>query len=251
MFAENGFRVYAASRHPGQSQSLPGGGAIMPVKLDVTDEASIKSVVDLIIAKEGEISIVMHCAVMHIAGPAEDTPADFVRRQLETNYLGPMAVNRHVLPHMRQKGRGLVLAVSSIGGVVPLPFQSQYCSGKYAVEAYARALRMETLPFGIRVCIVQPGDTKTNVTDSRHIVIPENSPYAPMFQSAIRQIEHDERTGKSPVTVAAVVKRIAQKKNPPVTVTVGADYKFLVLLRRLLPERLVLFVMRKMYIKGR
>lgn len=250
MFAREGFTVYAGARSQGRKEeSYPGGGEIIPLVLDVTQEDSIRAAVETILARSGEIGIVMHCAVMHIAGPAEDTPIDPIRRQMDTNYFGLITVDRYVLPHMRERGRGLVIVVSSLGGVFALPFQSHYSSAKFALEAHARALRMESSSFGIRVAVIQPGDTRTGVTDARHIVIPDGSPYEAMGHDALNRVEHDERNGRSPDTVARAVRRIAQRKNPPVSCAVGFESKLLVFLNRLLPQRAVLRLIKAMYIK--
>jgi NAD(P)-dependent dehydrogenase (short-subunit alcohol dehydrogenase family) len=248
MFAKNGFKVFAGARAQGrEKECFEGGGEIIPIVMDVTSEDSIKAAVDTVIGQAGEIGIMMHCAVMHIAGPAEDTPVEPIRRQMDTNYFGLLTVNRYILPYMRERGRGLIVIMSSIGGFVPLPFQSHYSSVKFALEAYARALRTEISPFGIKVTVIQPGDTRTNVTDARHIVVPQDSPYIAACRTALTRIEHDERNGRSPETVSRALYKIAQRRNPPMSCAIGLDSKSFKFLIRIIPERVAMRVVKAMY----
>ncbi|MDP4153053.1 MAG: SDR family oxidoreductase [Bacillota bacterium] len=250
MFAEKGFTVYAGARSAGRSvQKFESGGEIRPVVIDVCDEGSVKTAVDAIIKETKNIGIVVHCAGMGIAGSAEDTPDDAAHRQMEVNYFGVMRVNRQILPYMRKQKNGLVICIGSVAGIFPIPFQSHYSSSKFAIEAYAKSLRMELSGFGVKVSVIEPGDTHTGFTDARRYELPEGSPYNDICKSAVAKMETDERKGRSPDSVAKVALGIAERINPPVFRVVGFDYKLLVFLRRLLPEGLILFMLRKMYMR--
>lgn len=252
MFAQNGYRVFAGARSRGRAREhFEGGGEIIPVVVDVSSEASVKAAVASIMKMSEGIGIVIHCAGIGIAGAAEDTPDEAAHRQMEVNYFGVLRVNRHMLPHMRAAGKGLIIITSSVAGIFSIPYQSHYSSSKFALEAYARALRLEIEPFNIKVALIEPGDTRTGFTSSRVFSLPEDSPYEAECRRSVAKMERDEQNGKPPETVAKLAMAIARKKNPPVYRVVGLDYKLLVFLRRLLPERLILFLLKKMYLKGK
>lgn len=243
LFAQNGYEVFALSRSIEEKTEKLGMGKIEGIRCDVTDAPSIKKA----FAKIGDFGILIHSAGFGIAGAAEDTPIEMVRKQFETNYFGVLAVNSIAMPILRKRGKGLVIAISSIAGRVSIPFQGHYSSSKYALEAYMEALRMEAGSFGIRAVLLEPGDTKTAFTAKRETDILENSVYKKKAEAAIWQMEKDEKEGKDPKTVAKTALKISNKKNPPIRIAIGTSYKMLMVLRRILPDRTVLFLLRKIY----
>ena len=240
LFAMNGFTVYAASRHP-KATTNP---SIIPMEMDVTDPASISKAAE----KIDELGIIVHCAGFGISGSAEMTPLERAKAQLETNYFGVLNVNNAFLPLLRKNGRSLVLITSSVAGLVAIPYQSHYSSSKYAIEAYAQALRMEASQFGVRVALVEPGDTKTGFTKARTSDEPEGSPYYEQCKGAVEHMAHDEQNGKSPDSVAKVFLKLAFRKNPPIRCAVGFDYKTLAFLVKILPARLANWIVKMIYI---
>ena len=243
-FAQAGYTVYALSRKCGEGAC----GNIVNIRADVCDEASIVRARERI----GDIGVILHCAGMGIAGAAEDTPEEAVRRQFEVNYFGVLRVNRVFLPGMRARGGGLVLVISSVAGRVPLPYQSHYSATKYALDTYVESLRMESRRFGIRAALIEPGDTRTGFTAMREMAIPTSaelgdSPYRAACEGAVARMARDEQNGAPPERAAQAALKLAGKTNPPVRVTVGLPYKLIMLLRRLLPARLFESVLEKMY----
>ena len=240
MFAMSGFTVYAASRHPRETTNP----SIIPIEMDVTDPASISGAAE----KIDELGIIVHCAGFGISGSAEMTPLERAKAQLETNYFGVLNVNNAFLPLLRKNRRSLVLITSSVAGLVAIPYQSHYSSSKYAIEAYAQALRMEASQFGVRVALVEPGDTKTGFTKARTSDEPEDSPYYEQCKGAVEHMAHDEQNGKSPDSVAKVFLKLAFRKNPPIRCAVGFDYKTLAFLVKILPARLANWIVKMIYI---
>lgn len=247
IFARNGYEVWAASRRCEETSKVVGAGVIRSVRMDVCDDESVTRAVDLILKESGNIGTVLHCAGWGIAGACEDTPMDAVKAQMETNYYGVLRVNRAVLPAMRAQKRGLILAMSSVAAVFSIPFQSHYCSTKRALESYMETLRMELRPHGIRASILQPGDTKTAFTGARRFEMPAQSPYRERALKSVAVMERDEQNGRTPESVAKVAFSLAQRKNPPVKVTCGLDYKLLRMLGAVLPMRLIEWVLRLIY----
>lgn len=247
-FAQAGYTVWGVSRGAEEKEAACGAGCIHFLRMDVNDGPSVEAAVAEILGRAGQLGIVLHCAGFGIAGAAEDTPLEMARQQMETNYFGVLRVNAAVLPHMRRQGRGLILVMSSVAGVISIPYQSHYASSKFALEAYVEALRLEGRPFGLRASLIEPGDTRTGFTAARRLCIPEYSAYASSCRAAVAVMERDEQNGKPPESVARVALRLASKKNPPVRRAVGMGYRALVLLKRLLPARLVEMLLRRIYL---
>lgn len=243
LFAENGYTVYAVSRSIEEKRESIGCGEIISIRGDITDIESIKA----LRARIDKLSIIIHAAGYGIAGSAEDVSGEIARKQMETNYIGPINVNNIFLPLLRENRKSLVIFISSIAGRVPIPFQSHYSSSKYAIEAYSEALRMEGKPFGLTTVLLEPGDTKTGFTSKRKKYIPENSIYKTAADKAIAKMEKDEENGRSPETVALAALSVASKKNPPIRKPIGFEYSVLMLLLRILPQKAVEMILRKLY----
>lgn len=244
-FAASGCHVVSVSRSCKEETRKVGAGSIDTMKMDVNDDESIRRVVGTM----PRVDIVVHCAGFGIAGAAEDTPIDLARAQMETNYFGVLRVNARVLPKMRAQKSGLVLLISSVAGRIGIPFQSHYSSSKFALEAYCEALRMECAPFGIRASLIEPGDTRTGFTGARSKALDERSPYYEVCRRSVARMEHDEQNGKPPESVSKVALKLAARKNPPVRVAVGLEYKALLFLKRLLPDKLAEWILTAMYAK--
>lgn len=243
LFARNGYTVYGVSRNCTEGIESIGTGSIVSMKMDVNDEASIQAA----ISRMEPLGIVLHCAGFGISGPVEDTPLELVYKQFETNYFGILRVNSYVLPLLRTQKRSLVMAIGSIAGRVPIPFQSHYSSTKYAIEAYFQALRMECAAFGLHSVLIEAGDTKTAFTSRRNSYEDPHSPYTDACRQAVAQMAHDEEHGKSPDSVARVVYRMACRKHPPVRTVVGCGYRVLMILLRIMPDRLAHSIIRCLY----
>jgi len=232
----------------GQEDLNINSGFVKMIQMDVCNEESIKAAVEYILETEGELGIVINNAGIGIAGSIEDTSPQEAFLQFDTNFFGVHRVIRQVLPSMRKQGKGLIINISSVGAVFPIPFQGMYVASKAAIEAMSGTLRNELRPFGIKVSLVEPGDTKTGFTKNRVFVkAGENSVYADQSRKSIAIMEHDEENGPDPVVVARVVEKLINKKNPPVCVAVGLQYKLLVFFKRLVPKRFESYVVSKMY----
>ncbi len=191
--------------------------------MDVDDDESVADGIGTVLSEHGRIDAVITAAGWGLAGPVETTPIEQAKAQLETNFWGTVRVVREVLPVMRGQGRGRVVLVGSLGGLVGLPFQAYYSASKYALEGFAEALAYEVSPFGIAVTLLEPGNAATDFTAQRrrHDPADADSPYAGPNASAVATMEQDERNGMPAVQVAAAVERILAAGNPPRRVPVG------------------------------
>ena len=159
--ARQGHRVYGAARRLDRMESLKPFG-VVPVEMDVTDEATMASGVRGILDAEGRIDVLVNNAGYGYLGAIENVALEEARRQLEVNLFGMARLTQLVLPSMRDRRSGRIINVSSIAGKAVLLFGGWYNVSKYAVEAFSDALRIETKPFGIQVCLVEPGGIKTD-----------------------------------------------------------------------------------------
>ena len=261
-FASCGYQVTGVSRSAEViTERFSGGGTLTLHALDVTDEAAVKAFVESLPG----VDIAILCAGMGVAGPAEITPAEMTRRQMEVNYFGTLNAAQPCLTRMRRQGKGLLLVIGSIAGRVSIPMQSQYSSSKYALEAFTDAVRMEMRPFGVRASIIEPGDTKTGFTAARitqeideAFAAYEDSAqgdgkdaaaaYGEVLKKSVAKMAADEQNGKDPDSVARVALALAAKKEPPARVPVGIDYKALMVLLRFLPDRVKESIISKLYL---
>lgn len=252
LLAQRGLAVVAVGRHTdGLEAAGPADaahGSLAFRRMDVTVPAQIADVIDSL----PRLDAVAHCAGFGIAGSAERTPIEAVRRQFEVNYFGVLRVNAVALPLMRRTATrthrlGHVVVVGSIAGRIGIPFQSHYSSTKAALEMYVEALRLEGRRHGVTATIVEPGDLATGFTKAREVDEPADSPYAAELRRSVGQMEHDELSGAGPETVATVIAHVLASPRPPVRVAVGASYKALMQLRRVMPDRLVEAIMRRLY----
>jgi NAD(P)-dependent dehydrogenase (short-subunit alcohol dehydrogenase family) len=213
-----GHRVYGTSRDPAFRPD-----AFRPLTMDVCSDPSVAAGVVAVLAAEGRIDVAVNSAGYGLAGAVEDTSLDEARRQLETNFFGSLRVCRAVLPAMRGRGSGLIVNVSSIGGVIGLPFQGLYSASKFALEGLSESLRQEVKPFGIRVVLVEPGDVATAITRNRVLAAAaaDGSAYREPFARALRIIEKEEAAGVAPGSVAELVARLVQTGSPRPRYTVG------------------------------
>ena len=245
-FAKNGCAVTGVSRNTEEkAESFPGGGSLTLRRLDVTDETAVREFIEILPG----VDIAVLCAGMGVAGPAETTPSEMTRRQMEVNYFGTINAAQPCLTRMRGQGKGLLIVIGSIAGRVSIPMQSQYSASKYALEAFTDAVRMEMKKYGVRACIIEPGDTKTGFTAAR--VTQDDSSaegYGSVLRKSVAKMASDEQNGRSPESVAKVALALAGRKDPPARVPVGMDYKALMLLLRVMPDRAKELILSKLYL---
>lgn len=235
--AKQGHKVYGTVRKESESY-----GNITTLKMDLTDSGSIRSAVRTIIEREGRIDVLINNAGMHTGGPIETMPPDNVKLQIDTSFIGMVTLTQEVLPVMRKNGGGKIINISSIGGLMGLPFQAIYSASKFAVEGFTEALRMEVGKFNIRVVVINPGDFRTNNTANRRNFLNARvpgDPYENQFEATLSVIERDETKGWDPVIVAKKIVKIVECRNPRQRYIIGSlDQKLAVVLKRILPGKL-------------
>jgi NAD(P)-dependent dehydrogenase (short-subunit alcohol dehydrogenase family) len=228
-----GWTVAGASRR-GTSDGWQG------LVMDVDNDQSVADGVAWVVEEHGRLDAILACAGWGLAGAAEETSIVDAKAQMETNFWGAVRVTQSVLPIFRRQGGGRVLLMSSLGGVLGIPFQAFYSASKFALEGYGESLAYEVAPFNIQVTLIEPGNFKTDFTASRRLVeSPEADAYTIAREKAIAVMERDEINGADPKDVAKVVERVLNSARPPRRVSVGKlDERVGLLGKRLLPFRL-------------
>lgn len=208
--------------------------------MDVDRDDDVTGGVARVLHEQGRIDAAIACAGWGLAGPVENTPIKDAMDQLETNFWGAVRLVQAVLSPMRKQGGGRIVLVSSLGGLIALPFQAFYSASKFAMEGYAEALAYEVAPFGIEVTLVEPGNIKTDFTAQRRDAPAPagDDPYGAASKKAIEVMERDERSGAPSDRVAIVIEKILDQKRPPRRVSVGKmDERIGVVAKRVLPFR--------------
>ena len=240
---QKGCTVYELSRR----ENPPYG--VNHITADVTDEDQVNRAIEEIITREGQIDILVSNAGYGISGAAEMTASADSHAQLELNLFGADNVIRAVLPHMRRQKSGRIVCVSSVAGILPIPFQLWYSVSKAAIAAYVLALQNEIRPYGITVCAVLPGDIATGFTDARQKDDCKNSDYGERVRRSVAVMEKDERGGMSPKKAGEYIAKLAIKKNSRPLKAIGFSYKAIAVLAKLLPRRLSNYIVGKLYAK--
>ncbi len=245
-----GWRVFAGVRRDEDGARLKekASDRLAPVFIDVTDGASILSAAENVtatVAGTGLAGLVNNAGIA-LGGPLEYLPVDELRRQLEVNVVGQIAVTQAFLPLLRE-GRGRVVNIGSSNGMLATPFFGPYCASKFALEGLTDSLRQELRPWGIEVSVVQPGSIATPIWDKGRATadeLEEKLPqealdlYGGAFIAVRKAIDEQEKRGVPPDEVAKAVAHALAARRPKTRYTVGWDARLEVTLARLVPDRL-------------
>lgn len=218
LMGASGARVYGGSR----SRCTP--SAWTYVRMDVTDEDSVRTAVQEVMGREGRINALVSCAGVSLAGPIEETTIDEAKWQFETNFYGTVRLLRAVLPIMRAQASGKIIVIGSIGGLIGLPHLGYYSASKFALDGLVEALRAEVAPFGIDANILHPGSHHTAMAANEVFsgATSERSPYYAAFRQTRDQRNAIESKAPSPDVVARKVRSLLSQRALPVRALVGA-----------------------------
>lgn len=250
--AARGFRVIATGRnHDALAElAVEGGGDLTPLRLDVTDQASIDSaveVVDRITGGHGLDVLVNNAGYGDIA-PMETTTDKDLRAVFDTNVFGLMAVTRAFLPRMRERGKGRIVNVSSLGGLFTLPLFGAYNATKHAVESISDALRIELRPFGIEVSLIEPGPIKTKFSTSSLKSVEryqDGSPYAPVLARFADLTRRTDKMAPGPRATSRAIHHAAASRWPRTRYKLTLSSRLTVAFLRAIPTRLSDAILRR------
>ena len=219
--------------------------------LDVTDEGSIEAFRRTALRLSPRVDALVHCAGMLVLGSCEETSPEEYLRVMNTNFLGMVRMNQAALPLMRAQGEGRIVMFSSINGLMGIPFQSAYTASKHAVEGYAECLAMEVRPFGVQVCLVEPGDHRSGSGRYRlqASAMGDASPYAEDFRRGTAAIRRDEANGSDPDALGRKVAALLSRKRMPLRKCIASpDQLGAALMHRLLPGNAFSGLIRRYYL---
>ena len=241
LLAARGWRVFAAAR---SRPEPPADAAIEHLTVDVRRSSSVQDAVDTIQLAAGGLDAVVCNAGVGLFGSIEHVTVERAAALWETNVMGVLRTLRATLPLLRAARRGRVVIVGSLAGRAPIPFQGHYSASKAALEAIALSLRNELRGSGVTVSLVEPGDIRTRFNESTDWGEPEPPAYRDAAERCRRVVEKSLTAAPGPELVAQVVAHALRVRWPRMRYTVGPDSRVVPIGRRLLPDWLVLRLIR-------
>lgn len=226
LLAKNGFFTYATMRNLDKSnkiidlklkEKLP----LEVLKLDVTDDKSVKEAIEKIANEQGTVNVLVNNAGYALVGPLEELSIQEFKEQFETNVFGAIRVTQAVLPIMRKQRHGTIVNISSIAGRIGFPLTSAYVSSKFALEGLSESMAYEIDQFGTKVILIEPGVIKTNFDHNLKIgkkvstTNDRNSPYADITERRIAGFKPRFENGIPAIDVAKVILKAITSKNVP------------------------------------
>ena len=238
---ELGYTTYAAARRVERMEHLTTSG-IRPLVMDVTDEESMRSGVEQILAAEGRIDVLVNAAGYGSYGALEDVPLAEARNQFEVNLFGAARLTQLVLPRMRDQRSGTIVNITSMGGKIYTPLGAWYHATKHALEALSDCLRMELEPFGIDVVVIEPGGIRTEwpgIAAEKVLAVSGTGPYAPQGNAVADSLssESTQRRSSPPELIAKTIGKAVTAGRPKTRYAVGYGAKPMIFLHGVLPDR--------------
>jgi short-subunit dehydrogenase len=242
---QRGYTVFGTGRSPQGTQTPY---TLLP--LNVGDDVSVQRCVAEVIERAGRLDVLINNAGYDLYGAAEDTAWSEMVDQVDVNFFGAARLMRAVLPHFRRQGGGRIINLSSIGGLLSLPYNSAYAASKFALEGYSESLRYELLPFNIFVTLIEPGQVQTDTLDTSIRSAEQTAPVygVPAERIAERARAEGRKAALSAAAVAEAVVKVVETARPPLRYPVGGQARFVPLLKTLLPQRWFETLMMRMFV---
>ncbi len=233
-----GFDIDGPGLESLQAQLDAGGHPSTLATLDVCDRPGILSFRDRVLEAHGHVDTVLANVGIGCFGPFEEIDLERASRCLEINVMGTAAVLQAFLPGMRERRAGTLIAVSSLVGQIPFPFESVYSATKFAVEGLVLSLRYEVEPFGIRVALIHPAQVSTSFAAKIHVLPPEGSPYRERVRRFIARDEELIVGALDPAAAADRIVAVVRAPAPRLLNPLDAKSRLFMALNRHLPRRL-------------
>ncbi|MBX7057869.1 MAG: SDR family oxidoreductase [Leptospirales bacterium] len=236
--AKRGHRVFGTGRSVRSAMESKAGVTLLP--MDVNSDASVRSAIAEIEKDSGRLDVLVNNAGYAVMGAVEDTSMEEARQQMETNFFGALRLCQAVLPIMRRQRSGTIVNISSLAGVLGLPFSGLYSASKFALEGMSESLRWEVKGAGIRVVLIEPGDFNTQLPAHRRFSSDRSGgAYREALAKFKANQDRDEAKAPSPEAVARLLARIVESRSVRLRYTVGMPGQTIVApLKKLLPGRL-------------
>jgi len=239
LLSRMGFYTYATMRNLNKSQKINDVAekenlSLKVLKLDVTDDNSVKNAFRQIKEESSRIDILVNNAGYGVVGAVEDLSLEEFKSQFETNFFGVIRVTKEVIPLMRNQGYGSIINVSSVGGKIGIPLNSTYISSKFAMEGLSESMRYELKQFGVDVILIEPGVVKTSFFENVKVVLNTNNTtntdkktpvYSELSQKLFESFETMIKSNSAslPSDVAKVIYQAIESPTRQVRYPVGKD----------------------------
>lgn len=204
--------------------------------LDITDRPGILRFRDAVLEKFKRVDVVLSNVGIGFFGPFEEVDLEKALKCFEINVIGTAAIFQAFLPSMRAQRSGRLIAVSSLVGQIPFPFESIYAASKFAVEGLVLSLRYEVEPFGVKVALIQPAQVSTAFAAKIHKRPPKSSPYFERVDRFIRRDEELITSAPTPAQAAAKIVKVIGAANPRLHNQIDSRSKLFLGLNRFLPQ---------------
>ena len=224
---QKGHRAIVTARDPGQVRDIVAAHPqhAIALQLDVSNEAQINRAVIAAEKAFGRIDVLVNNAGYGYLAAVEEGEESEIRAMFETNFFGLAVLTRRVLPGMRNRKRGHIINVSSVGGLIGNPSAGYYNATKFAVEGLSEALAKEVEPLGLHVTVIEPGPFRTDWA-GRSLKVPRNAIEAYASTAGARRNQIAGYSGKQagdPERAAQAIIRVAESPNPPMNLILGKD----------------------------
>jgi short-subunit dehydrogenase len=203
--------------------------------LDISDRPGILQFKDAVLEKFGRVDVVLSNVGIGFFGPFEEVDLEKALKCMEINVIGTAAIFQAFLPSMRENRAGRLIAVSSLVGQIPFPFESIYSASKFAVEGLVLSMRYEVEPFGIRVALIEPAQVSTSFAAKIHQLPPEGSPYRERAGRFIRKDEELIKTAPTPPQAAREIVKVIKSRKPRLFNQVDPKSRAFLALNKMLP----------------
>lgn len=244
-----GYRTVATARDPAALTAFAGDRSLI-LPLDVTDGESIERAVADAVEWAGAIDILVNNAGYALVGPVAELPLDGLRRQLETNVVGAVAVVQAVVPHMVSAGGGCIVNIGSVSSLLATPFGGAYSASKAALHLLSDALRPEVAPFGIHVMVVRAGGVATNFPEAAGKGLDRYRDPSSIYHDKVGAMEERAAMSKNLAMPAVEFARLtmdaATKKNPPAVLKIAGGARIVPVLA-MLPKKLLAWALGRKF----
>lgn len=226
-FAENGWNVAATMRKPENEKELGNLERVKLYALDVTKKKQVESAIAEIKSDFGQIDVLLNNAGYGLIGPLELADEEQIYKQFETNVFGCLRTIKAVVPAMKENGKGLILNVTSIGGIITMPLCSLYHGTKFAMEGISQSLNYELNPFNIKVATIAPGGVSTDFAGrSMEMTVSEGDQiegYENLITAMNNFLNRGEERASTSEDIAKAIFEAATSENPKIRYVLGSD----------------------------
>ncbi len=232
-----GYTVYAAARRLENMNDLKSLGVI-PLQMDITNEAAVQAVVQTITAKHGGVDLLINNAGFGLFGTVEETSLKDARYQFDVNLFGLARLTQLLIPYMREQKFGKIINISSVGGKVYGPLGAWYYGSKHALEGWSDCLRLELAPFNVKVVVIEPGYIATDFSKVVMSIVAKHSgggAYAELINKFNKLRKNLQ--GSSPSVITDLVLKAVSAQNPKTRYAGGKFARLVFCVRKWLGDR--------------